>query len=117
VPYLQVLLTTLSLCKNCWKWDSLRCLSLLQDSEVYSNVVVVQHDDELIMPGDAAFTLECDFSRPRDITVSANLEADRSVHLCEGESKAIIKGSDDSAQHAELLDFFTLSIVQYSKEH
>jgi hypothetical protein len=42
--------------------------------------VVVQHDDELIMPGDAAFTLECDFSRPRDITVSADLEAGRSVY-------------------------------------
>jgi hypothetical protein len=50
---------------------------LSQDSDVYSNVVVVQHDDELIMPGDAAFTVECDFSRPRDITVRANLEADR----------------------------------------
>jgi hypothetical protein len=49
----------------------------LQESEVYSNVVVVQHDDELIMPGDAAFTLECDFSRPRDVTVSADLEANR----------------------------------------
>ncbi|XP_069699334.1 cuticlin-1 isoform X2 [Periplaneta americana] len=47
------------------------------DSEIYSNVVVVQHDDELIMPGDAAFTVECDFSRPRDITVSADLEAGR----------------------------------------
>ncbi|XP_021930212.1 uncharacterized protein LOC110834896 isoform X2 [Zootermopsis nevadensis] len=49
------------------------------DNDVYTNVVVVQHDDELIMPGDAAFTVECDFSRPRDITVSANLEADRPV--------------------------------------
>ena len=49
----------------------------LQESEVYSNVVVVQHDDEIIMPGDAAFTLECDFSRPRDVTVSADLEANR----------------------------------------
>jgi hypothetical protein len=49
----------------------------LQDSDVYTNVVVVQHDDELIMPGDAAFTLECDFSRPRDVTVSADLEANR----------------------------------------
>jgi hypothetical protein len=48
-----------------------------QESDVYSNVVVVQHDDELIMPGDAAFTLECDFSRPRDVTVSADLEANR----------------------------------------
>jgi hypothetical protein len=45
----------------------------LQESDVYSNVVVVQHDDELIMPGDAAFTLECDFSRPTNVTVSADL--------------------------------------------
>ncbi|KAJ9594223.1 hypothetical protein L9F63_014383 [Diploptera punctata] len=49
------------------------------DSEVYSNVVVIQHDDELIMPGDSAFTLECDFSRPRDITVSADLAATRTA--------------------------------------
>jgi hypothetical protein len=69
------LLAVLSLWKDCSE-----CFSLIQDSDVYSNVVVVQHDDELIMPGDAAFTLECDFSRPRDITVSADLEAGRSVY-------------------------------------
>nr|CAD7260260.1 unnamed protein product [Timema shepardi] len=46
------------------------------EDDVYSNVVVIQHDDELIMPGDAAFTLECDFSKPRDFTVNANLAAD-----------------------------------------
>jgi hypothetical protein len=56
---------------------------------------VVQHDDELIMPGDAAFTLECDFSRPRDITVSADLETDRSVLPLQREKKKILKGSDD----------------------
>nr|CAD7460549.1 unnamed protein product [Timema tahoe] len=47
-----------------------------REDDVYSNVVVIQHDDELIMPGDAAFTLECDFSKPRDFTVNANLAAD-----------------------------------------
>ncbi|XP_067006621.2 uncharacterized protein [Anabrus simplex] len=49
------------------------------DEDTYSNVVVLQHDDELIMPGDAAFTLECDFSRPRDVTVSADLAAKSAV--------------------------------------
>lgn len=29
------------------------------------------------MPGDAAFNVECDFSRPRDVTVNANLEGKR----------------------------------------
>jgi hypothetical protein len=72
---LQALLAVLSLRKT-----AVECLTVIQDSEVYSNVVVVQHDDELIMPGDAAFTLECDFSRPRDITVSADLETGRSVY-------------------------------------
>jgi len=64
---------------------------MFQDSEVYSNVVVVQHDDELIMPGDAAFTVECDFSRPRDITVSADLEADRSVRDHEIQKKCVLQ--------------------------
>ncbi|XP_066600818.1 uncharacterized protein [Prorops nasuta] len=43
-----------------------------QDGDKYSNIVVIQHDDELVTPGDAAFTLECDFSKPRDFTVSAD---------------------------------------------
>ncbi|XP_012271015.1 uncharacterized protein LOC105694693 isoform X2 [Orussus abietinus] len=43
-----------------------------QEGNKYSNVVVIQHDDELLTPGDAAFTLECDFSRPRDLTVTAD---------------------------------------------
>ncbi|PSN32168.1 hypothetical protein C0J52_22375 [Blattella germanica] len=58
------------------KFPLSKCQTKL-DSEIYSNVVVIQHDDELIMPGDAAFTLECDFSKPRDITVSADLEASK----------------------------------------
>ncbi|XP_071640475.1 uncharacterized protein [Temnothorax longispinosus] len=44
-----------------------------RDGEKYSNVVVIQHDDELLTPGDAAFTLECDFSTPRVRTVTADL--------------------------------------------
>jgi hypothetical protein len=77
--------------------------------------VVVQQDDELIMPGDAAFTLECDFSRPRDITVSAELETGRSVHPLRTGKQEILKDSGDGVQHAELLGFWTLSIVRYSK--
>ncbi|XP_076300325.1 uncharacterized protein LOC143218769 isoform X1 [Lasioglossum baleicum] len=40
----------------------------------YKNILVMQHDDELITPGDAAFILECDFSKPRNIIVSAELK-------------------------------------------
>ncbi|XP_018310489.1 uncharacterized protein [Mycetomoellerius zeteki] len=48
-----------------------------RDGDKYSNIVVIQHDDELLTPGDAAFTLECDFSRPRDLTVSADLNGSK----------------------------------------
>ncbi|KAJ3656082.1 hypothetical protein Zmor_015183 [Zophobas morio] len=47
--------------------------------EIYSNTLVLQHDKELIMPGDAAFHLECDYSKPRDVTVNADLQKDNSV--------------------------------------
>ncbi|CAH1367949.1 hypothetical protein MTP99_009352 [Tenebrio molitor] len=47
--------------------------------EIYSNTLVLQHDKELIMPGDAAFHLECDYSKPRDVTVNANLQNEKSV--------------------------------------
>lgn len=46
-----------------------------QSGDVYSNVVVVQHDPDLVTPGDAAFALECDFSRPRDLSVNADFKA------------------------------------------
>ncbi|XP_011684765.1 PREDICTED: uncharacterized protein LOC105448101 isoform X2 [Wasmannia auropunctata] len=48
-----------------------------RDGDKFSNVVVIQHDDELLTPGDAAFTLECDFSRPRDLTVTADLNGSK----------------------------------------
>ncbi|XP_014486069.1 PREDICTED: uncharacterized protein LOC106750321 isoform X3 [Dinoponera quadriceps] len=48
-----------------------------KEGEKYSNVVVVQHDDDLVTPGDAAFTLECDFSKPRDRTVTADLNGSK----------------------------------------
>lgn len=33
---------------------------------------MIQYDDELIMPGDAAFTLECDLG-PKDVIVNADM--------------------------------------------
>ncbi|CAO1409719.1 unnamed protein product [Diamesa tonsa] len=47
----------------------------IQDGDVYSNVVVVQHDPELVTTGDAAFQVECDFRKPRSITVEADFQA------------------------------------------
>lgn len=47
----------------------------LQEGDVFSNVVVVQHDPELVTTGDAAFQVECDFRKPRSITVNADLQA------------------------------------------
>lgn len=46
---------------------------VLQGDSIYSNILILQHDKELIMPGDAAFHLECDFSKPRDVIVTADL--------------------------------------------
>ncbi|XP_018569272.1 cuticlin-1 [Anoplophora glabripennis] len=45
-----------------------------QENNIYSNVLILQHDKELILPGDAAFNLECDFSKPRDVIVTADLQ-------------------------------------------
>lgn len=47
----------------------------IQDGDVFSNVVVVQHDPELVTTGDAAFQVECDFRKPRSITVGADFQA------------------------------------------
>lgn len=47
----------------------------IQDGDVYSNVIVVQHDRELVTNGDAAFQVECDFRKPRSIPVGANFQA------------------------------------------
>ncbi|KAJ6633280.1 hypothetical protein Bhyg_15513 [Pseudolycoriella hygida] len=47
----------------------------IQEGDVYKNVVVVQHDPELVTPGDAAFSLECDFRTPRSITVNGQIQA------------------------------------------
>ncbi|XP_075146368.1 uncharacterized protein LOC142220871 isoform X2 [Haematobia irritans] len=47
----------------------------IKDGELYSNIVVIQNDPELITPGDSAFSLECDFRQPRNIDVEASMQA------------------------------------------
>jgi hypothetical protein len=46
----------------------------VKEGDVYSNVVVVQHDPELVTPGDAAFVVECDFRQPRSLNVGADIQ-------------------------------------------
>ncbi|KAL1132365.1 hypothetical protein AAG570_010320 [Ranatra chinensis] len=43
------------------------------ESGLYTNVLVLQHDDDLIMPGDAAFKLECDFRTDKEIEVTSSI--------------------------------------------
>lgn len=47
------------------------------DGHVFTNTIIVQNDPELVTPGDAAFALQCDFRKPRDLNVEANYETDR----------------------------------------
>ncbi|KAL9698593.1 hypothetical protein quinque_002034 [Culex quinquefasciatus] len=47
----------------------------INNGEIYSNIVVVQHDPDLVTPGDAAFAVECDFRKPRGVTVNAEIQA------------------------------------------
>ncbi|KAL5274132.1 hypothetical protein ACFFRR_000719 [Megaselia abdita] len=46
-----------------------------KDGDVFSNIVVIQNDPDLITPGDSAFSLECDFRKPRNIEVGAEFQA------------------------------------------
>lgn len=46
------------------------------EGDLFTNVIVVQNDPELVTPGDAAFALSCDFRKPRSLSVSANYDAD-----------------------------------------
>ncbi|KAF4525278.1 hypothetical protein B566_EDAN009361 [Ephemera danica] len=46
--------------------------STKKEADVYKNIIVIQYDDELIMPGDAAFALECDLG-PRNVTITASM--------------------------------------------
>lgn len=45
------------------------------EEDLYSNVIIVQHEPDLVMPGDAAFAVECDYRTPRLITMNADLQA------------------------------------------
>jgi len=47
----------------------------LRDGDLYTNIVVIQNDPELITPGDSAFSLECDFRQPRSLDVEASMQA------------------------------------------
>ncbi|KAH8280083.1 hypothetical protein KR018_004663 [Drosophila ironensis] len=47
----------------------------LKDGDLYTNIVVIQNDPELITPGDSAFSLECDFRQPRSLDVEASMLA------------------------------------------
>lgn len=53
-----------------------QCQTVKNNNEdVYSNVVIVQHEADLVMPGDAAFAVECDYRTPRLVTLNADLQA------------------------------------------
>ncbi|KAH8288568.1 hypothetical protein KR054_005466 [Drosophila jambulina] len=46
----------------------------LREGDLYTNIVVIQNDPELITPGDSAFSLECDFRQPRSLDVEASMQ-------------------------------------------
>ncbi|XP_017845527.1 uncharacterized protein LOC108602033 isoform X2 [Drosophila busckii] len=64
----------------------------IKDGELYTNIVVIQNDPELITPGDSAFSLECDFRHPRSLDVETTMQTrDRSpqkLHGTRGETDA-----------------------------
>lgn len=45
------------------------------DGDTFTNTVVVQHDPDLVTPGDAAFEVSCDFRKPRSLNIEAKYEA------------------------------------------
>lgn len=51
-----------------------QCQTVTNEDDVYSNVIIVQHEPDLVMPGDAAFAVECDYRTPRLVTMEANLQ-------------------------------------------
>lgn len=48
---------------------------IFQVGDAYKNVIVVQHDPELVTPGDSAFEVECDFAKPRSFNVETSYQA------------------------------------------
>uniref|UniRef100_A0A336L7K0 CSON001468 protein n=1 Tax=Culicoides sonorensis TaxID=179676 RepID=A0A336L7K0_CULSO len=71
----------------------------VQSGDLYSNVIVVQHDPELITPGDSAFTVECDFRKPRSFNVEASMNA-RDSKKATG-SRISLANPDPSASETE----------------
>ncbi|KAK9294958.1 hypothetical protein QLX08_010597 [Tetragonisca angustula] len=47
----------------------------------YRNTLILQHDDDLITPGDAAFILECNFSNSRDQTISVEMSETEKIKV------------------------------------
>ncbi|XP_076756529.1 uncharacterized protein LOC143426779 [Xylocopa sonorina] len=70
----------------------------------YKNILILQHDDELITPGDAAFVLECDFSKSRELTVSAELN---DVDKKETRSSISLVDADPSGDETKKIAFLT----------
>ncbi|CAL7942155.1 unnamed protein product [Xylocopa violacea] len=70
----------------------------------YKNILVLQHDDELITPGDAAFVLECDFSKSRELTVSTELN---DVDKNEARSSISLVDADPSRDEKKKFAFLT----------
>lgn len=45
------------------------------NGETFTNTIVVQHDPDLVTPGDAAFEVSCDFRKSRSLNVETKYEA------------------------------------------
>ncbi|XP_053681307.1 uncharacterized protein LOC128732159 [Anopheles nili] len=69
----------------------------VNNGEVYSNIVVVQHDPDIVTPGDAAFAVECDFRKPRGVTVSSEIQARDSEDPPAPSSRITLTSPDPSA--------------------
>lgn len=44
--------------------------------DTFKNTIVVQHDPELVTPGDAAFEVSCDFRKSRSFNVETKYQAE-----------------------------------------
>ncbi|XP_049278550.1 uncharacterized protein LOC125761451 [Anopheles funestus] len=73
----------------------------VNNGEVYSNIVVVQHDPDIVTPGDAAFAVECDFRKPRGVTVSSEIQARDSEDATPTPSSRITLTSPDPSANTQ----------------
>ncbi|XP_052890337.1 uncharacterized protein LOC128298609 [Anopheles moucheti] len=73
----------------------------VNNGEVYSNIVVVQHDPDIVTPGDAAFAVECDFRKPRGVTVSSEIQARDSEDATSTPSSRITLTSPDPSANTQ----------------